>query len=81
MLIVPCPFPAMHIKVDVCYLNTFLFGPTSGRIWNIQLVWDKKHVQIVSGAICHIISGAHMDILFIVKLKILMLIKWSYRSP
>ena len=36
----------------------------------MQLVRDKKHIQIVSGAICHIIFGAHMDILFIVKLKI-----------
>ena len=31
--------------------------------------------------ICLIIFGAHIDILFIIEVKIVMLIKWSYRSP
>ena len=32
------------------------------------------------GTICLIIFGAHMNILLIIKVNILVFIKWSYRS-
>ena len=32
-------------------------------------------------AICVIVFGAHMNLLFIIKVKILVLMKWSYKSP
>ena len=38
-------------------------------------------MQIMSVAICLMISGAHMNISFIMKVNILMLINWSYRPP
>ena len=31
--------------------------------------------------VCLIIIGAHMNILFMIKVKILVLIQWSYTSP
>ena len=30
----------MILDIEVCYLDTFLFAPTSHRIWNTQLVRD-----------------------------------------
>ena len=47
----------------------------------MQWVWDNQQSQIVHVAICIRINKAHMNILFIIKVNILMLIKWSYRSP
>ena len=41
-------------KVDVPNSNTTLFTPFSSKIWNEQLVWDDKHIQIVPIAIYHI---------------------------
>ena len=38
---------------------------------------NGQHIQIE--AVPHIF-GVHMNILFIIKVRILMLIKWSYRS-
>ena len=32
-------------KVVVCYLDAFLFVPTSRRIWNTQLVQDDEQIQ------------------------------------
>ena len=47
---------------------------------NTQLVQydlaNPNHVQ----AICFIVFGGHMNNLFIIEMKILVLIKWSYRS-
>ena len=38
-------------------------------------------MRIEPVTICLIICGANMNILFVIKMKILVLIKWSYRSP
>jgi hypothetical protein len=54
-------------------MDTFLSAPTS-RIWNTQLVQNHWQIQFVHIAICLIIFGAHMDILFIIRVKIFMLI-------
>lgn len=43
------------------------------------LKWLEK-IQIKAVTTFPIIFGAHMTILFIIKLKILMLIKWSYEG-
>ena len=45
-------------------------GTTSSRLQYTHVVRDDFHFQIVSVAICLIISGAHMNILFIVKVAI-----------
>ena len=39
----------------------------------------KKNMEAIS--IVNLIFGVHMNIKFVIKVKILMLIKWSYRSP
>ena len=41
-------------------------------------MWDDQQIQIVP--FVHRL-GAHMDILFIIKVKIIVLIKWSYIDP
>ena len=69
----------MH-KVDVLYMDTFPSAPTSHRIWNTQLEQDDWQILIVPMAICLIIFEAQMDILFVHKVKIFMLMKWPYRS-
>ena len=55
---------------------------------NMQRVWTWKHLdldqlcpKIFLDIVCLVIYGAHMNILYIVKVKILNVIKWSYRSP
>ena len=69
-------------KVDLCCLNTFLSAPTSCRIQNTyQLLQDDQQIQNVPIAICLIIFGIHMNVLVINKVKILVLINWSYRYP
>ena len=47
----------------------------------MQLVHDDLEIQIMPVTICLIISGAHMNSLSIIKVEILLIIKWSYRSP
>jgi hypothetical protein len=47
----------------------------------MQLLWVDKQIQIMHVVISFINVGAYMNILFIIKLKILVLIKWSYSSP
>ena len=47
----------------------------------MQLVQDDLEIQIMHVTICLIIFGAHMKSLSIIKVKILLIIKWSYRSP
>lgn len=49
-------------EVDVCYMVAFLSGSTSRRMWNSWLV----------------VFGAHLNTLFIIKVKMSMLIRWSY---
>ena len=46
----------------------------------MQIVQDDWQDQVVSVAICLIIFGALLYILFIIKVKILVLIKCSYKS-
>ena len=46
----------------------------------MQLEQDAQQIQIKHIVICLIIFGARMRILFILKVRILMPIKWSYRS-
>ena len=50
-------------------------------MWNTQLARDDGQIQIVAVVIFLIGFGAHIDILFIFKVKISVLIEWSYRSP
>ena len=56
-------------------------APTSRGLRTTQLVWDDCLFQIVTTAIFLIFVGAHMNIVFIVKVKIHDDIKWSYRFP
>ena len=45
----------------------------------VKTIWLATRIEAVATFL--IIFGAHMNILFIVKVNILVLIKWSYRSP
>jgi hypothetical protein len=45
------------------------------------LVQDVQQIQSKAVATISLISGAHMNISITIKLKILVLIKWSIRSP
>ena len=45
------------------------------------IVQDNQWIQIVPVAICIVILGAHMNVLFIFKVKILVFIKRSIRFP
>ena len=58
---------------------TFSDKPIS-RIWNTRLVQDGYQIQIEAAATFLVIFEAHMINLLIIKVKILVLIKWSYRS-
>ena len=64
----------IECNVGVPNLDTFLSTPTCSKIWNMQFVQDEQHVQIMPVAISIII-------LIFIKVKILVFIKWSYRSP
>ena len=66
-------------KVSMFEMETFLYAPTSHKIWN-TLVQDDFQIQIVFVVTFLIIFGDCMNILFIVKVKILYVSKWSYRS-
>ena len=50
-------------------------------IQNTHLVQDDKQIQIVPITTYLIILAVHMNMLSTIKVKILMLIKWSYGSP
>jgi hypothetical protein len=65
-------------KVDGLIFPT---RPLLLRIWNTQLVRGDWNIQIKVVATILMIFGAHMNILFIIKAKSLVLIKWSHRSP
>ena len=58
-----------------------LVKPTSPRIWNTLWIHDSLHIWIEAIATFLIVCEAHLNILFITKVKILLLLKWSYRSP
>ena len=45
------------------------------------IMQDDEQIQIVPIAIFLISFGAHINILFIIQVKILVLIKWSYSPP
>ena len=70
----------LRTKVDVGDLGTFLLGPIPCRIQNLQLMRDEKQIQDVPSAICFINSRSLMEFFFsTIKVKIPVLIKWSYR--
>ena len=56
-------------------MDNLLSAPTSHGIWNVQLVQDDLQIQIVPVAICLAIFGAHINILFIIKVMTLVLIE------
>ena len=58
-----------------------LFAPIARRVWNVQLEQYVLQIQIVSIPIFLIIFWAHMNILFITKVKIFLVVKWSYEFP
>ena len=65
-------------KVDVPHLMSFLFAPTSSKmIHAISARWWASSNHACS----QLPHNSHMNILFIIKVKILRLTKWSYRSP
>ena len=51
----------------------------SSRIWNTWLVRDDQQIQTKVVATSLIIFGTHTNIVFIIKVKILVLIKCSYK--
>ena len=61
--------------------GTFSPVPTFRSIRNTQLVRDDWQIQIVDVAIFLTNLGAHVYISFTIEVKILELIKWSYRFP
>ena len=65
-------------NVDVPAMDIFLSAPTS-QLQDMELT--RYEIQIVPIAICCIIFGAHMNTLRLMKVMILLLIKWSSRSP
>ena len=60
-------------------MATFFNYPTSPKLRNTRLVQDGWQVKAVATFL--MIYLAHMDILFTIKVKLPVLIKWSYRSP
>ena len=48
---------------------------------NALTMHDGSHTQIKDEATYLTMFGAHINILSIIKVKILVLTKWSYRSP
>lgn len=67
-----------------CLLKWILFSLRPllvGCMWNTQSARDDQQIQIVPVAICLVlIFGAHMNIIFIIKVWIIVLIKWWYTS-
>ena len=61
--------------------DTFDSAPTSRRICNMQLVRDDYQIQIMPISILLVIFGALMNIIIIIKVKVLFLNRRSYRSP
>ena len=59
---------------------TFPNNPFSIRYENMHLVRDSWPIQIKVQTAFLMMFGVYMKILFIIKVKIFALIKWSYRS-
>ena len=47
-------------------------------MWSTHLVWDGKQIQIDPIATFNMIYGAHNNILFIIKVRIIFVSKWPY---
>ena len=60
---------------------TFLLLAHFFRNMNMQLVQNLEQIQIEVVETFLIDSRARMNILFIIEVKILVLIKWSYMPP
>jgi hypothetical protein len=73
----PALLQSWGAKVDVPNLDTFPLHPHDSKAWNIQSALGDLQVQIKLIAICLVFFGAHMDILFIIKVKFLC----SYSPP
>ena len=52
-----------------------------GKLWTTRIVKDGEKIQIKAIATFYVIFGSLTNILFIVEVKFLMLIKWSYSPP
>jgi hypothetical protein len=57
--------------MELVTLNIILFS----------VVQDDWHIQSMPIAICLMVLGAHIKILFLNKVKIILLTKWSYMFP
>lgn len=81
----PTPQPNVNervlrsIKVDMCYLGTFLSAPTLVGYEYLRSVRDDRQIQIVHVAISLVLFEARSNILFINKVNILVLATWLYR--
>ena len=65
-----------YVRRDVSgpKMNTFSFAPTSLSKWSMHLVQDDSRILIEDIAISLITYEAHMNIIFIIKAKILILL-------
>ena len=75
----PRACPLQEIEVDMCYWDTFLSAPTSSSMRNMHLMRWSANPNHARSDLPHNF-GAHMNILFIIKVWILALVKWLY-SP
>jgi hypothetical protein len=64
----------MGLKWSLLLTNPLLLGYE-----NTQLVQDGYEIQFEVVAIVYINSGTYVNILFIILVKIIVLIQWSYR--
>ena len=68
--------------VDVLNLDFFITAPTSSKIWNTKLMRDnQQNLNHACSQLPHDFFGVRTNILIIIKVKVLMHIKWSYSSP
>ena len=65
----------------VSWTDIFFLASIGCRLWDTQLLREKWQIQIVPIAICFQIFIARVNIQFIIKVYILVLIKWSCRFP
>lgn len=78
-------YSAQHVfpcKVDVCLHGHFsLCSHFSYDMKHITISAKCLVIQILYVAICLVFFGAHINILVAIKLKIFVLVEWSYTSP
>ena len=69
-------------KVHVCYLDFFFLSADTSHNYEhaISARWNLNNPNCVHSHLFYDFK-THMHELLIFKLKILMLVKWSYRSP